>query len=801
MALSPEQTRLLTHALLKEHAVEAADALRGATDRAAVEGLVVLLHHPPAARAALAAITALDAADAGIVVDAVLAALGSPHASVRTAAVHLLQRRDALARGERPLLDLLRRDESWVVRRAALRALGSGSASLSVLEAATDPHWRVRHALIQILLPWGESESQQRELDERLARAGAGARVEGLRAYLRYRWSGRKERPARAYPPEDPAAWCPFWDWDVAVLARRLERLGKDGRRQAVDTLPRLLAHPDERVRAPALETLRHAGEPRHLAQAVELLDEPRLGTVEPVGKLLAYLTQDRAEEVARFVLHLPKPTPGQLAWAVDQAGEALPIEVEEATLSALLQQAPAQPRAVRCALARLTSRWPSADATHLLTEFAEAAEPEVQLEAIRGLNRQATLALEGATLARLAASTEPLVRAETVRALLKQGTGFGLLETLAADPDFRVRLAVAEGLLRGQSDVDSTLLARLQADPHPLVRASALTPEQAVALVRESFHETSWHVLATAARLARVPFWNIEPRPAWRPEVPPALPAEPLRPPWPELHDARLLGPNRLAVAPLGISGHYGLPVEGFVCAVEAGVNLLFWEPNYHTLTEFMTRLGPGERRRLHVLAGTFEADGARVRRDAERVLRQLHIERMAIFLLFWVQSWDRVAADVRAALEELKAEGKVAAYGLSTHNRLLAVEAMEAGWDPVMVRHSAAHRGAEQRIFPRAVKLGTSVLTFNNTCYGRLLQPHGEIAPPSAADCYRYTLAQPGVRACWSAPATLEELEEDLAVLRDPVLPDTRRRLLEAHGALVYEEDSTFHKLVRVL
>src|SRR5262249_7100719 len=154
----------------------------------------------------------------------------------------------------------------------------------------------------------------------------------------------------------------------------------------------------------------------------------------------------------------------------------------------------------------------------------------------------------------------------------------------------------------------------------------------------------------------------------------------------------------------------------------------------------EFLRRLSPADRDRLHVLAGTFEADGKRMCRDAERVLRTLRLDRVAVFLLFLGQSWGRVSPGVREALEPLEGEGKVAAYGLSTHNRALAVEAMEAGWDPVMVRHSAAHRGAEQRVFRRAVELGKSLLTFNNTCYGRLLLPHGGILPPSAADCYRY-------------------------------------------------------------
>jgi hypothetical protein len=577
-------------------------------------------------------------------------------------------------------------------------------------------------------------------------------------------------------------------------LARNLERMGEPGRRQALDVMPYLAGNPDERIRALALDALRAWGEARHIAHVLTLLDEPRNGTVEPVGKLLASLDLDRTEEVARFVLGLSTPSPAQLAWALDQVGVVLEADEQQSFLVDLFPRADAQPAAVRAALARLASRWADPRAEGWLRGFLEDSDSEVQLAALRGLNQQRETRLDGEVLRRLVQAEDPCVRAEVVRAVVVAGDR-SLIERLADDPDARVRCRLVELLVPGGGD----WLARLQADPHPHVRAAALTPALAAELVRDPGRETSWHVKALAARLAKVPLWKLEPAPPWQPKdsLPAAL--ERLRlnrgtPP-----HVRVLGPGGPAVSPVGISGHYGLPVEGFVRAVEAGVNLLFWEPNYQTLTEFAGRLTDADRNALHFVTGTFEADGKRVRRDAERALRLLRIDRIALFLLFWVRSWDRVSRDVREALEQLRATGKVAAFGLSTHSRPLAVEAMEAGWDPVMVRHSAAHRGAETEVLPRAVELGTSVLTFNNTCYGRLLSARGDIPPPGAADCYRYTLAQPGVTACWSAPATLDQLTENLAALQDLELPPDRREGLRRQGDLVYEEDAVFRKLVR--
>ncbi len=658
MRISPEHPLAISHALLRPNvALAAIEALRSVPGPVATDGLVELLHEPPSARTATAAIAALEGRSGAGIVEALRTALASPHVTVRLAAVQALQLRDE-ARVEEDWRHLLCRDSSWQVRRAALRALAErrGEARWWIVEAVTDPHWRVRHALIQALL----HEEGRQEIDARLAAVGGTARIEGVRRYLRYRWTG--EVPAGPFEEEVGPPW-PFWDWDAAVLARKLERLGGEGRRSALDAMPELLVHDEGRVRSLALEALRLHGGAGDLARVVALFDEPRR-ELEAVTKLLGYLDLDRTEAVARFVRELPSSSPAQRAWALDPgAGRPAPV--------------------------------------------------------------------------------------------------------------------------------------RVPGDEGPLSRAAALTPERAAVLLAEPESESSWHVLAKAARLRKVPLWEVAPERPWQPPQAERAVAVPLHLPRRAPERPRMLG--GLEVAPLGISGHYALPVEGFARAYEAGVNLLFWEPSYQTLTELSARLSPSDRRAIHFLAGTFEADGERVERDAERALRQLRLERLDVFLLFWVRSWDRVALDVRAALERLQRAGKVGVFGLSTHSRALAVEALESGWAPVMVRHSAAHRGAEKEVFPAAVAKGVGVITFNNTCYGRLLQARKGAPPVSAADCYRYALAQPGVAACLSAPATLEQLDENLEALHKPELPPEWREALLAQGERTYQEDAVFRRLVR--
>jgi HEAT repeat protein len=764
-----------------------------------VEGLVELVYRHRTAGEAVAAIGALEASTNPIVCDALYAALDSRHASVRLAAIQGLERR-SLSRSNDSLGRVLCEDESWPVRRAALQCLASepGPERWRVLDATTDPHWRVRHALICVLMRWGESVPQQQEIDQRLAQIGTNARIRGVRAYLQYQWSGHVFKSCDAPEANSATATWPFWDWDAAVLLRNLERMARRGMREALDEMPFLLRHTDERIRTLAGKCLRDWGQVRHLASVVGLLDEPRQEGCGNAIKVLSELDEDRREELALFLLGQSERTPGQLAWALDQVGQAVPADDQHSILSRLGRQAPAPPLVVRRALARLCSRWDHPVAGEWLKALLADRDPGVQYESLQCVNRRGRPSLDQAILQKLLESGDAGLRAEAVTAAVRQGCCSDALSSLPADPEMRVRIRLAQELVRREDAWSVDIVSRLQADQHPHVRAAALTPSRADELISEPAHESSWHVLATAARLARVPLWKLEPAPQWRPSASFRPAAETLQPGPAEVRPARLLGPGKLAVAPIAISGHYGLPVKGFSRAYEAGVNLMFWEPNYRTLTEFYARVGPSVRSTIHLLAGTFEADGRRLRRDAECVLRSLKIERIAIFLLYWVQSWQRVTPDVHEALEQLKAEGKIAMFGLSTHSRPLAVEALDTGWDPVMVRHSAAHRGAEEEIFPRAAQRGASLITFSNTCYGRLLEPHNGM-PPTAADCYRYTLMQPGVRACLSAPASLAQLDDNLAALRDPVLPEERRNYLLSFGEKLYEEETVFRKLVR--
>jgi predicted aldo/keto reductase-like oxidoreductase len=257
------------------------------------------------------------------------------------------------------------------------------------------------------------------------------------------------------------------------------------------------------------------------------------------------------------------------------------------------------------------------------------------------------------------------------------------------------------------------------------------------------------------------------------------------------------------LSVSPLVLSGAHGLPVSALAEAHEAGVNAFFWEPRYTELTRFL-RSGRTRREGLVVVAGTYHSGAEAIRRDVRAALRLLRTDHLDVFLLFWVRSRERLDAENFEALEALRAEGRIRAFGFSTHHREIALEALrQHPWPVVMTRHSAAHPGAEAALFPEALARGTGVLTFTATCYGRLLRPAPGEPPdtplPSAVDCYRYALSQPGVGACLSAPRNHRELKQNLEVLARPwMMPDVLAAM-RAHGERVRAGNQRFNALVR--
>lgn len=802
MRVSPDSLLARTFPLGNpKTALAAIDEFPEVLEQAHLDGLIELAHPPHAAGPAIVAMKRLQSCPRPEVESALLAALQSNASAVRFAAVQALAEQ-ASQRAIEHYRQLVLRDPAWMVRRVAVEALAkvSDERRWYLLHASDDPHWRVRHALLKVLLPWGkEHPSGPREFVDRIQEVSRAPAALGLCQYLLSTWGASRDGIPDPPAPTDPAHSQAWWDWDPAVLAKQLKQRIQHSPQELLPFVQTLISHSEEQVRTLIPDLLHAYGEVKHFVQALSAADEPRLGIQETLDTLLKRCDYDLREEMSTLIFQTWNQTnTAQRVWAIQQIGTVIPYTERPELFDSLLEHWTQCDPQIQRALIRAWGE------NRLHKEFPtcldtwQTAEPIVQAEMLNwvGLDEVS----EG-QLVQCLQSNSSEVRQAVLSRIWNHSQAIQLVSLLSMDEELTIRIELAQGL--HQLPDSQELLMKLRQDSHPYVRAAALDSKTAQQLIANPEQETSWHVLARAGRLTRTPLWELEPELSGESQSQSESDrlGNPIAVTLGEIPNPRRFGPDGFLVPPLGLSGHYGLPAEGFTYAVERGANLLFWEPNYQTLTEFSQRLSSQVRNQLHYIVGTFEAEPERIRRDVERALRALQIEQIRLFLLFWTRSWERITPDVIEVFEELKSQAKIGLYSLSTHSRPLALEAIQLGWNPLMVRHSVAHRGAEAEILPRAHERGTTIITFNNTCYGRLLKPSEDWPHPNAADCYRYSLAQPGVTLCLTAPANLEQLEENLQVMEDPRLLPQRREQMEAHGAAVYQEEKTFTRLIRSL
>jgi aryl-alcohol dehydrogenase-like predicted oxidoreductase len=113
-------------------------------------------------------------------------------------------------------------------------------------------------------------------------------------------------------------------------------------------------------------------------------------------------------------------------------------------------------------------------------------------------------------------------------------------------------------------------------------------------------------------------------------------------------------------------------------------------------------------------------------------------------------------------------------------------------------MIRYNAAHRGAEQEIFPYLSLHNPGVISYTATRWTALLRrPRGWPAEgrlPSAAMCYRFVLSNPHVDVCLAAPSNPTQLEENLAALRQGPLDEEEMRFMREFGDAVHRQAKWF-------
>lgn len=241
-------------------------------------------------------------------------------------------------------------------------------------------------------------------------------------------------------------------------------------------------------------------------------------------------------------------------------------------------------------------------------------------------------------------------------------------------------------------------------------------------------------------------------------------------------------LGRTGPRVFRLGLSATYRPGRETVHRAIDEGLNYFFFFGIDHQMTSVLRERIHRSRERFVIVCGAYNYIwwNQNLRRALEKRLRQLRTGYIDVFHFLGVTRERDFPPRLQDELARLKDDGRVRAIGMSTHDRKFAGSLAAAGkLDSLMIRYNAAHRGAEQDVFPHLRAHGPGVAGYTATRWRFLLRrPRGwpEDAPvPTAGECYRFVLSNPDVNVCLTAPSSLAQFEANLrAVRQGPLDPD---------------------------
>lgn len=244
-----------------------------------------------------------------------------------------------------------------------------------------------------------------------------------------------------------------------------------------------------------------------------------------------------------------------------------------------------------------------------------------------------------------------------------------------------------------------------------------------------------------------------------------------------------------------LATRGESRLTVADVHHAIDRGINFLNWCGHPDALSKTVAELGP--RRREVFVCVQFE-------RELNQVLAELNTDYVDALTFYYVEEpgeWRQIvgAGGALETCRRARDAGKVRFLGLTSHQRRLAAETAASGLlDLLMIRYNAAHRGAEQDIFPVTMAANLPVVVYTCLRWGALLEATPDDPPgfavPRAPAWYRFALQAPAVAVALMAPENRRELDEDLTVLDAGPLAPEEYEVLAAHGQRVRRHAGTF-------
>ena len=258
---------------------------------------------------------------------------------------------------------------------------------------------------------------------------------------------------------------------------------------------------------------------------------------------------------------------------------------------------------------------------------------------------------------------------------------------------------------------------------------------------------------------------------------------------------ERRTLGRTGIQVSRLGLAGGYGISGKGVEKAYhEYGINYFYWStPRRPGMGEGLRALAQKHRDDIVIVLQTYDHFGLVTGRSVQKGLKALGVDHADVLLLGWHNR--HPGKRLIDAIQKEKDAGRVRFIALSGHNRKLfghLAGMKDSPIDIFMARYNAAHRGAEEEIFPHLPKSNRPGVTiYTATRHGSLMKPKkmpsGE-EPMTAADCYRFVLSHPDVDLCMTGPANEAQLDEGARALKLGPLSDDEMTRIRRIGDYVH-------------
>jgi aryl-alcohol dehydrogenase-like predicted oxidoreductase len=277
---------------------------------------------------------------------------------------------------------------------------------------------------------------------------------------------------------------------------------------------------------------------------------------------------------------------------------------------------------------------------------------------------------------------------------------------------------------------------------------------------------------------------------------------ATPRRPtPSVECFSVTQLGALGRKVFRLGFSATYRPGRETVHEALDAGIQVFFAYGFDTQLIRVLREIPPHRRQQLVIVTGAYNLlwGHPHLRRTLEKRLRQFRTDYLDCFILLGVMGKEKFLDRALEEMDRFRQEGKIRAGGVSIHARQLAGELVRRGKvQALMLRYNAAHRGAEQDIFPHLALHNPAVISYTATRWTALLRrPRGwpqDGRIPTPGLCYRFALSDPRVHVCLTAPSNRAQFKENLTAMREGPLDEEEMAFMRQFGDAVHARQTWF-------